>query len=393
MRRTGTRTGTDAVAGVGGAYIPAPGAAPTVDPDGTAREIVVHGSRIVVRAGALTDAAALVRECAPGCRPIIITDANVAPLHAEPIAAALDTEILSFPPGESSKVRAQWAALTDALLDRQLGRDTVVVAVGGGVCGDLAGFVAATYLRGVPVVQVPTSLVAMIDAAIGGKTGVDTRYGKNLVGAFHQPALVLVDPLALATLPLEHRRAGMAEAIKHGVIADEAYLYWIAAHGASLLSPSLAPETAERLVRGSVAVKAGVVAGDEREGGRRRILNFGHTIGHAIEHLSEYTLLHGEAIAIGMVAEARLGELAEVTLAGCADEIAELCATFGLPVRIPAAFSAEAIIALARGDKKSRGGLAEYALPMRFGEMNDGGGRFALPMDEGVVRAAIEATR
>ncbi|MHB8839538.1 MAG: 3-dehydroquinate synthase family protein, partial [Gemmatimonadaceae bacterium] len=239
-------------------------------------EFTLHGARIVVRAGAHADAASLIRECAPGCRPVVIADANVAPLHAAPIAAALGAELLTFPAGEENKVRAQWASLTDDLLARQYGRDTVVVAVGGGVCGDLAGFVAATYLRGVPVVQVPTSLVAMIDAAIGGKTGVDTRHGKNLVGAFHQPALVLVDPLALRTLPAEHRRAGMAEAIKHGVIADESYFHWIAAHGASLLAPSLAPALAERLVCDSVAVKVGVVAEDERERGRRRILNFGH---------------------------------------------------------------------------------------------------------------------
>ncbi|MDP1892488.1 MAG: 3-dehydroquinate synthase [Gemmatimonadaceae bacterium] len=358
-----------------------------------ASEFALHGARIVVRAGALADAAALVRECAPGCRPIVVTDANVAPLHAAPIAAALGADMLTFAAGEASKVRAQWAALTDELLARQLGRDTVVVAVGGGVCGDLAGFVAATYLRGVPVVQVPTSLVAMIDAAIGGKTGVDTRHGKNLVGAFHQPALVLIDPLALRTLPANHRRAGMAEAIKHGVIADESYFHWIAAHGAALLTSAVADDLAERLVLGSVAVKVRVVAGDEREGGRRRILNFGHTIGHAVEHLSTYEILHGDAVAIGMVAEARLGELAGWTLHGLADEIGDLCTTIGLPVHIPPAFDADAIIALMRGDKKARSGVAEYALPLRCGEMNAFEGRYALALDEAIVRAAIDGTR
>ncbi len=360
---------------------------------GSASEFSLHGARIIVRAGALADAASLVRECAPGCRPIVIADDNVAPLHAAPIAAALGADLLTFPAGESSKVRAQWAALSDELLERQLGRDTVVVAVGGGVCGDLAGFVAATYLRGVPVVQVPTSLVAMIDAAIGGKTGVDTRFGKNLVGAFHQPAAVLIDPLALRTLPANHRRAGLAEAIKHGVIADEAYYHWIAAHGAALLASDIADDMAERLVLGSVAVKVQVVAGDEREGGRRRILNFGHTIGHAVEHLSNYELLHGEAIALGMIAEARLGELAGWTLTGLAADIRTLCTTVGLPVRIPSALDTDALISLTRGDKKARAGVAEYALPMRLGEMNAGGGRYALSVDESHVRAAIDATR
>lgn len=360
---------------------------------GPASEFALHGARIIVRAGALADTAALVRECAPGCRPIVIADANVAPLHAAPIAAALGADLLTFPAGESSKVRSHWAALSDELLERQLGRDTVIVAVGGGVCGDLAGFVAATFMRGVPVVQIPTSLVAMIDAAIGGKTGVDTRYGKNLVGAFHQPALVLIDPRALRTLPADHRRAGMAEAIKHGVIADASYFHWLAAHGAALLERDIADDLADRLVLGSVSVKVQVVAGDEREGGRRRILNFGHTIGHAVEHLSDYRILHGEAVAMGMVAEARLGELAGWTLPGLADEISDLCTTLGLPVRIPSAFDADAVIALARGDKKARAGVAEYALPMRLGEMNAVEGRYALAVNEALVRTAIEAAR
>jgi 3-dehydroquinate synthase len=356
-------------------------------------ELKLLGSRIVVCAGALADAAALVRDVAPGQRPIVIADTNVAPIHAAPIAAALDADLLTFPAGEASKVRATWAELTDDLLDRQLGRDTVVVAVGGGVCGDLAGFVAATYLRGVPVVQVPTSLVAMIDAAIGGKTGVDTRHGKNLVGAFHQPALVLIDPLALRTLPPAHRRAGMAEAIKHGVIADEAYFHWIAAHGGALLDAALSADLATRLVLDSVAVKVDVVAGDEREGGRRKILNFGHTIGHAVEHLSGYRLLHGEAIAIGMVVEARIGALAGVTLPGLAEEIHVLCAALGLPVRIDSEFGTEEILALTRGDKKARAGAAEYALPTRLGAMHEADGHFAVRVDEAVVRTAIEASR
>jgi len=356
-------------------------------------EFTLLGARIVVRPGALADAAAAVRDAAPGRRPIVITDANVAPLIAAPIAAALGADLLTFLPGEASKSRAQWAALTDELLARRLGRDTVVVAVGGGVCGDLAGFVAATYLRGVPVVHVPTSLVAMIDAAIGGKTGVDTRHGKNLVGAFHQPALVLIDPLALHTLPAEHRGAGMAEAIKHGVIADESYFHWLAAHGAALLAPTLGADMAQRLVLGSVDVKVGVVSGDEHEAGRRKILNFGHTIGHAVEHLSGYRILHGEAVAIGMVAEARLGELAGVTLPGLADDIRDLCAALGLPVSIDAAFETDALVDLTRGDKKARDGAAEYALPMRLGEMNDAGGRYALAMGEPLVRAAIDSCR
>ncbi|MBW7935481.1 MAG: 3-dehydroquinate synthase, partial [Gemmatimonadaceae bacterium] len=191
----------------------------------------------------------------------------------------------------------------------------------------------------------------------------------------------------------EHRRAGMAEAIKHGVIADEAYFHWIAAHGASLLSPTLAPELAVQLVLGSVRVKVDVVAGDEREGGRRRILNFGHTIGHAVEHLSDYHLLHGDAVAVGMVAEAELGERAGFTIPGVADEVRAVCDAFGLPVRIPTAMSTDAIIALTRSDKKARSGSAEYALPTRLGEMNVADGRYAVRVEEGDVRTTIDQGR
>jgi 3-dehydroquinate synthase len=185
----------------------------------------------------------------------------------------------------------------------------------------------------------------------------------------------------------------MAEAIKHGVIADEAYFHWMMAHGSALVAPGLDAAMADRLVRDSVAVKVGVVAGDEREGGRRKILNFGHTIGHAVEHLSGYALLHGDAVAIGMVAEARLGELAGVTLPGLADDIASACAAMGLPTTIDASFAADAIVDATRGDKKTRGGQVEYALPTRLGAMNEADGRFALPMADALVHEAIAASR
>jgi 3-dehydroquinate synthase len=203
--------------------------------------------------------------------------------------------VVTLPAGEAHKTRDTWARATDAMLAAGCGRDTTVVALGGGVVGDLAGFVAATYLRGVPVVQVPTTLLAMLDASVGGKTAVDTPAGKNLVGAFHPPAAVLIDPALLATLPAPDLAAGAAEALKHGVIASAAHFDDVAALLPRLARGEADPAALARLVGDSVAVKAAVVAEDLTERGRRKTLNFGHTLGHAVEHASGYALRHGEA--------------------------------------------------------------------------------------------------
>ena len=208
---------------------------------GRATELALHGARVVVGARLNGDGATIVRDAAAGRRIAVVTDTNVAGLHARPLAAALGVppdDCLVVPAGEASKSRDEWARLTDAMLTRGFGRDSCVVAVGGGVVGDLAGFVAATYLRGVPVVQVPTSLLAMIDAAIGGKTGVDTPHGKNLVGAFHHPAAVVIDPGTLDTLPAAQRRNGLAEAAKHALLGDAADVARFAADAAPLLDPA-----------------------------------------------------------------------------------------------------------------------------------------------------------
>ncbi|HVE77600.1 MAG TPA: 3-dehydroquinate synthase, partial [Gemmatimonadaceae bacterium] len=257
---------------------------------------------IVVERGALGRLGEIVRAAAPAHRYVVVTDEQVGPLYAERARAAFgDADVLAVPPGEVHKTRESWARLTDAMLARGHGRDTTVVALGGGVVGDLAGFVAATYMRGLPLVQVPTTLLAMIDAAIGGKTGVDTAAGKNLVGAFHPPAAVVADPDVLATLPAPHLRAGLAEAIKHGVVADEAYFDFVREALPSLLAADgWAGESMTELVAVSARIKAEVVSRDERESGLRKVLNFGHTLGHAIEAASGYALLHGEAVAIGM---------------------------------------------------------------------------------------------
>ncbi len=228
----------------------------------------LHGSRILIGAGLMDSCGADIRAALPHRRLAIISDDTVAPLYAARVVAACAPDpvsIFTIPAGEEHKTRPHWARITDELLDAGFGRDSAILALGGGVVGDLAGFVAATYMRGVPFVQIPTSLLAMIDAAIGGKTGVDTRAGKNLVGAFHHPSLVIVDAGALSTLPLEHVRNGLAEAIKHGVIASREEFDWIAANiGALLKTGGPDAANAEHHVRKNNEIKSSIEARDER---------------------------------------------------------------------------------------------------------------------------------
>ena len=265
---------------------------------------------IVVKSGALDDLGDVVRAAGDRHRVAIITDRNVGRRYAKRATKLIPgAEVFTIAAGEQHKNRMTWATLTDKLLAAGFGRDTTIVALGGGVVGDIAGFVAATYMRGVPVVQVPTTLLAMVDASVGGKTGVDTAAGKNLVGAFHQPSAVVIDPVVLKTLPTDHISAGFAEIIKHGVVADAAY-FEQARGFASRHSMNGRDGLVDLtdLIRRSVAIKASIVSRDERESGLRKVLNFGHTVGHAIEAAKKFTMLHGEAVAMGMVAEARLAE-------------------------------------------------------------------------------------
>ena len=337
------------------------------------REIRLGGSSIRVGRGLFDHAGAITRELAPAHRYALITDSNVGPLYAEKVRNQLEkgtAEVLTIPAGESNKTRESWARLTDQMLAKKFGRDSVVIALGGGVVGDLAGFVAATFMRGIPVVQIPTTLVAMVDASIGGKTAVDTPAGKNLVGAFHPPAVVLVDPQLLTTLPLREMRAGFAEIVKHGVIADDVYLREVASGASEMLSAGgSASDRMLSLIVRSVEIKADIVSRDEREEGLRKTLNFGHTIGHAVELVSGYSLLHGEAVAIGMALEGRLAEQIGVAKAGTAATIVKALQSAGLPTDLPTGFQAEEVIEAMKSDKKGVSGKTRFALPLRVGAM------------------------
>jgi 3-dehydroquinate synthase len=290
---------------------------------------------------------------------------------------------LSLPPGERHKTRDSWAMLTDALLDQGFGRDSALVGVGGGVIGDLTGFVAATYQRGIPFVLVPTTLLAMLDASVGGKTGVDTPQGKNLIGAFHPPVAVVADPATLRTLPERDFKAGMAEAVKHGLIADAAYLDWIETNATALLLRDL--DALTHLVRRSVEIKAAVVAGDEFEAGPRAMLNAGHTAAHALELASGYAMLHGEAVALGLRAECVMGELAGLVPDGTFARVARALDRLGLPSRADG-LNPERVRAAMLRDKKSVAGATRFAIPTALGVMAArDGGTWTVPVPDELI--------
>ncbi len=355
------------------------------------------GYDVFVGRGVLARLPELLAERCPAHRYAVITDSRVAELHAKHVLALLaqagvDARQFVFPAGEWNKTRDTWAELTDQLLGARVGRDGAVIAVGGGVTGDLGGFIAATLHRGVPVVQVPTTTLAMIDASVGGKTGVDVPTGKNLVGAFHAPRFVVSDIDTLSTLPRNQIAAGLAEAIKHGVIADAAYAAEVARAARECLARS--PEALEPIVTRGIAIKVEVVAADPAERGRRQVLNFGHTIGHAVEARSGYGLLHGEAVAIGMATEAWLAETLGLASAGTCRAVLELLAAYDLPTTVPAALAPEQLVETMLHDKKVRAGAVRFALPSCVGRMArspDGAWTVDVPREE-IVRA-IAANR
>lgn len=300
--------------------------------------------------------------------PMLVTDETVARFHAERALdslrrAGFDPGLIVVPAGESHKtletVRRLWQGFLEAGLDRK----STVIALGGGVIGDLAGFTASTFMRGIRWVVVPTTLLAMVDASLGGKTGFDLPEGKNLIGSFHPPQLVLADPQTLNTLPEAEVRSGFAEVVKHAVIADPA-LFALCRRGFENLRQNL-----DEVARRAASVKIGIVEEDPYERGLRAVLNYGHTIGHAVELVSGFRLRHGEAVAIGMVAEARYAERIGMAKAGTSDAIAGVLASLGLPIEIPNELPREAILRAMRVDKKKNARSIRFALPAEIGRV------------------------
>ena len=323
----------------------------------------------------LDDAGERLRPLLGTPRLAVVADAAVEALHGERLRAALERagitpSFITVTPGEASKSFAGLERLLGALLDLELGRGDVIVAFGGGVVGDLAGFAAAIYKRGVRYVQIPTTLLAQVDSSVGGKTAIDVAQGKNLVGAFHQPALVLADLGVLATLPRRELAAGYAEVVKYGLIDDPGFFAWLEQDGARVLA--LEPEPLARAVATCVERKAAIVAEDETETGVRALLNLGHTFGHAFEAESGFdgALLHGEAVALGCALAFRFSAAQGLCSPEDARRVAAVFEAAGLPARIPAlgrAFSTERLLQRMRQDKKAEAGRLTLILARGVG--------------------------
>lgn len=325
----------------------------------------------------------------------LISDANVYRLHGQEMGRLLEElgslHTYVFEPGEESKNRRVKEEIEDAMLADGLSRDTVVVGLGGGVTTDLAGFVAGTFLRGVPWFAVPTSLLAAVDASVGGKVGVNTPAGKNLIGLFHHPLVVAIDLDFIATLPAEEFDNGLAEMAKHGLISDRSYFDQLVRGVESLRR--LKPEALEAAIARSVEIKAEVVSKDPREADLRQILNGGHTIAHAIEKVSGFQISHGRAVAMGLSVEAGIAEKIGLLSEKEKTTLRRGLRILGLPYAPPAEMSAEQILGSTFGDKKSRGGRPHYALPEKIGKMAVSTSGYARPVPDEIVLAAIEETK
>ena len=329
---------------------------------------VKHGYEILVGRNLLKEVAADTRQRLRASRCAIITDANVAVLFANRVRksfllAGVESTLITIPAGEQSKTLQQAGRICDQMIAAGLDRQSFVVGLGGGMIGDISGFVAAIYHRGIPYVQIPTTLLAMVDSSIGGKTGVDTRAGKNLVGVFHQPSLVIDDVDFLKTLPRRQFIQGFAEVIKHAIIADPKMFRMLQSWKAAAV-PAL-----QRLIKRNIQIKSRIVAKDERDRtGQRALLNFGHTVGHAIERAGNYRkFLHGEAVSIGMVAACTISMKKAGLAADQRDAIVDLLERFGLPTRLPPNFPRKKIFDAIRFDKKFEGGKVRFVVTPRIG--------------------------
>ena len=332
--------------------------------------------RILVGSGLLEEIGDLLVDVLPAGRVAVVTDSDVGRIYADRVQQRLqshgfETGKLEVAPGEASKSLEMAERLFNGFLDLDMGRRSAVVALGGGVVGDLAGFAAATFMRGITYVQVPTSLLAQIDSSVGGKVAVNLKRGKNLVGAFHQPRAVIADVSTLSTLPRGELVSGMAEVVKHGMIMDAELFEFVEEHCEDLLG--LLPDVMSKVVAWNCRLKAEVVEKDEEEAGLRAILNFGHTLGHALESVCKYAgLKHVEAVAVGMVFACRLA----IRLGKCGDETLErlkcLLEKIGLPTQLPGGVRARDIIETMRRDKKARAGKLRWVLPNEIGDVQIG---------------------
>lgn len=323
-------------------------------------------------------------------RVAVITDSTLREIYGERLSAMFggDSCLLHVPAGEASKCREMKNYLEDRLVEAKFGRDSAIIAFGGGVVGDLAGFVASTYYRGIPYFQVPTTIISQVDSSIGGKTAIDLPSGKNLVGSFYQPKGVFMDVDLLDTLPEVEFVNGLAEVVKHAMIRDRKFFEFLEENVSRILSKD--KKILVEMLGNSCAIKADVVSQDIKETNLRKILNFGHTVGHALETLSGYGLLHGQAVSIGMAAEAYISVKAGYLAPEKYMRLYKLLRKFGLPTKFPSKTPPERIVAVMGLDKKNEKGRVHYTLPSGIGEMKRVHGKYGIPVNMPLVEEALK---
>jgi 3-dehydroquinate synthase len=346
--------------------------------------------RIAIGSGLLPSVWSAVEAGFPKARRFIVTDANVvAAGHLDTLLQGQDVpSYVIRPAGEPSKNIATAVAIVEAMERAYLGRDTMVLALGGGTVGDIGGFAAAIFKRGVPVVQIPTTTLAQADSAIGGKTGVDSSISKNAFGAFWHPAAVFIDVATLQTLDERQYRAGLVESVKHGLIASEEYFEFIEKNLDAILGRNA--DVLETMARYNCAIKGGVVEEDPLEKNKRRILNYGHTVGHAVEAAGDYTLLHGEAIAVGIVAAGRI----EIELGRAGPDrlnrVRTVLEELGVPVKLPPNLAEDRVIDVMKHDKKAVDRWPRFVLLDRLGQVHREDGQYAVPVGREVIEKVLK---
>jgi 3-dehydroquinate synthase len=326
----------------------------------------------------------------------VVSDSNVSKLYFSKLQQAFDSAglpclLITIPAGEKSKNRKNKELIEDTMLENNMARDSAIIALGGGVVGDIAGFVASTYNRGIPYIQYPTSLVACVDSSVGGKTAIDTKHGKNLIGSFYQPQKVYIDLNTLTTLKKQEMKEGLAEIIKYGIIYDSEFFGYIKGNINEIFNHEF--DVLEKIIKRSCEIKGFVVEKDEKESNLRKILNFGHTIGHAVEQLSGYSISHGNAISIGMVIEAEIAVKSNILNSESAQMIHEILSSAGLLTELKSNIDRSIIIQTMKLDKKSRKGNIEFALPKNIGQMYKDNGSYGIKIEENLIKDVIDRAK
>lgn len=352
-----------------------------------------RSSEIIFRRDLLRDPEALINDLFPyGKKFAIIAADNIAENYGVPLVrilkeGGLEADLIRFPGGEKAKTREMKSVLEDELLKSGFGSDICIIALGGGVTSDLAGYIAATYCRGVPLITIPTSLMCMVDASIGGKNGVNTPYGKNMVGTIYPPQKILIDITFLQTLPIQEVRNGIVEMIKHGLIANKSYFDFLEMHAPQILHLD---KDMENAIFESCVIKTAVVLDDEASKGKRNILNFGHTVGHALELVTHFSLAHGEAVALGILAESRMSMLLGFLPENEFQRIFDIFTTYSLPLQLPSSGLDDELLKAMILDKKSTENASRFVIIESIGTPLPCGGSYCRHVDTAIVKNALE---